>query len=97
MRITGLFLLAAVVLFSGCATSVKVTTVPSGAAVWARGSGRAAYKWELKGGDGVAYKSYYSTDLVMAVWDDGIRSEPVRVPHMFEKEVEVELVKPGNE
>ncbi len=36
-------------LFVGCMTPVTVTSDPPGASVYCRGSGRAAYKWKLRG------------------------------------------------
>ena len=89
--LTGLGMVA-----GGCSTAVTVKTDPPGATIWARGSGRNAYKWEEKGvaDSPLTYKSPYSADRIVAVWDGKTKSEEIRVRHIVAREVSVEIVKP---
>ena len=90
----------AVLLLSGCATNVTVRTVPPNGAVYARGSGRPAYRWAFRGvakEDAPAnFKMYYSAMDVFVQWPDGQRSEIRHQDmHFGKKEVQMEFVRPG--
>jgi hypothetical protein len=87
-------LLAAATLAVGCATRMTITSNPPGAVVYSRGSGRAAYRWELKGPAPVSYKSWYSAEKSFVTWPDGTRSEVRRTPLQWKKQVEVEFIHP---
>jgi len=60
---------------AGCSTTINVNSTPPGAEVYARGKGRAAYKWEYKGTTPVSYDSYYNKEQVRVRWDDKIFSD----------------------
>ncbi len=86
--------LAILALGSGCATQVTINSNPPGAMVYARGSGRAAYRWEMKGAAPVTYKSWYSVEKSFVTWPDGTRSDVVRTPFGWNKAVTVDFAHP---
>ena len=89
----------AAIWLSGCATQVTVRTNPPDGAVYARGSGRPAYRWEFKGtakADKPAnFGMYYSAMDLFVQWPDGQRSEIRHVDmHFNKREVQVEFTRP---
>ena len=85
---------------SGCATNVTVRTNPPDGAVYARGSGRPAYRWEFKGiskADKPArFDMYYSAMDVFVQWPDGVRSEIRHQDmHFSSKPVLLDFTRPG--
>ena len=99
MRLFFVSLIASALLLTGCTTAVTVTSVPPGATVYARGSGRPSFKWEKKGVTTaerpLVYTSAYSADKLFGVWEDGRRTPEIRIQHIFDRDVSVELVRPG--
>lgn len=71
--------LAAVVLVSGCASTVRVESTPPGAVVRMRGSGRAIYRWRSVGLTPCEFKAPYSAIQTYVRWKDGTESDKVRV------------------
>lgn len=83
---------AALLVFgAGCATQVTVNSNPPGADIYARGSGRPAYRWEYQGQAPAAFKSYYSAVKVVAKWPDGRQSDVARAKTQFKGKVSVDL------
>lgn len=86
-------------LLAGCATNVTVRTVPPDGAVYAKGSGRPAYRWAFRGvakDDAPAnFKMYYSAMDVFVQWPDGQRSEIRHQDMHFKKQVQMEFTRPG--
>jgi len=64
----------------GCASTVKVTSDPSGALVRVRGSGRASYRWKSVGLTPCEFETPYSAVNACVQWKDGSVSEVVRLP-----------------
>ena len=83
---------------SGCATHVTVRTNPPDASVYARGSGRPAYRWEYRGtvkpNEPVTFDMYYSAMNVFVQWPDGQRSEIRHQDMHFKKDVQMEFTHP---
>ncbi len=85
---------------TGCATNVIVRTNPPDGAVYARGSGRAAYRWAYRGtakaDQPAQFEMYYSAMDVFVQWPDGQRSEIRHEDmHFNKKEVQMEFTRPG--
>jgi hypothetical protein len=76
---------------AGCATQVTVNSNPPGADIYARGSGRPAYRWEYRGKAPAEFKSYYSAVKTVAKWPDGKQSEVIRAKTGWTKSVELML------
>ncbi len=87
-------ILALASLTAGCATQVTINSTPPGAIAYSRGSGRAAYRWELKGPAPVSYKSWYSAEKTFVTWPDGTRSEVKRTPIAWKKTVDINFTHP---
>jgi hypothetical protein len=86
--------LAGAVLLSGCATPVTVMSDPPGAAVYARGSGRAAYRWQYRGTAPVTFPAYYNAVLAFVRWPDGTRSDIRRGDCLLVDSVEMRFQAP---
>ena len=84
-------LCAAALLLAGCATPVTVTSTPPGAAVYSRGSGRPAFRWQYRGQTPVTFKMRYNAIQTFVRWpgDEGGRSEVRRTPLLFEDDVKI--------
>ena len=93
-RILPLVLLAA--LLAGCATPVTVTSVPAGAAVYCRGSGRPAYRWKFRGNTPVTFRVPYNAIQTFVQWPgaSGRRSEVRQDSLLFEDEARLHFVQP---
>lgn len=72
--------MAGLLLLTGCASTVHVTSDPPGAIVRARGSGRASYRWRTVGLTPCEFPAEYSTIVTYVQWRDGTQSEQRRVP-----------------
>ncbi len=88
-----LIVAAAVIIFSGCMTTVTVITEPAGAVIYNRGVGRASYKYKYVGstrdGQVVTFKVPYSSISTFALWPAAngapeYRSEAVYTKLLFE-------------
>ena len=75
-----LLTLVSAAVFSGCMTPVTVQTDPPGAVVYCRGSGRPAYKWQVRGrteaDKPVTFRVPYNAIETYAVWN-GADGKPV--------------------
>ncbi len=72
--------LGLLLLLSGCASTVPVTSDPPGAMVRARGSGRASYRWRTVGLTPCEFTVPYSAVVTYVQWRDGTQSEQRRIP-----------------
>lgn len=86
--------LAILTLLTGCATTVKITSDPSGVPAYVRGSGRSAYRWTYLGPTPVECRRSYNAVLTKVVWPDGTQSEEKRTSLIGEKEVLVNFQNP---
>jgi hypothetical protein len=89
-------LVVAVSLLSGCATPVIVTSTPTGAAVYCRGSGRPAYRWKYRGKTPVTFKVPYNAIQTFVQWPGatGRRSNVRQDKLLFADEVNLHFVQP---
>jgi hypothetical protein len=94
-RIGSLLALTITALFTGCATTVKITSDPPGVPAYLRGSGRSAYRWNYLGATPVECRRRYNAVLTKVVWPDGAQSEEKRNSLIGEKEVRVHFQKAG--
>jgi hypothetical protein len=76
-------ILLALILASGCASTVKVTSDPPGALVRFRGSGRASYRWKTVGITPCEYRARYNAVKTVVFWKDGTASEIKRTEIPF--------------
>ncbi len=90
-----LLLLPALLLLAGCATPVTVTSTPSGAAVYCRGSGRPAYRWKYRGNTPLTFKVPYNKIHTFVQWpDDSATRSAIRTDKLlFEEQVELHFKK----
>ncbi len=74
-----IFCFAALVMATGCASTVRVESDPPGALVRMRGSGRAIYRWRTVGLTPCEFKANYSAIQTYVRWEDGTDSDKIRV------------------
>ena len=95
-RLTALAALASIVILAtGCATTVKVTSDPPGLPAYIRGSGRASYRWTYLGPTPAECRRRYNAVLTKVVWPDGSQSAEQRTSLIGEQEVSVHFKRPG--
>ncbi len=74
---------------SGCATYVTVSAEGEAVNVYARGSGRSAYRWQQYGPPPATFKVYYNAIQTRVRWADGTISEPLRTSLVWQSNAAV--------
>ena len=98
---TGRFIVCAaslalvVAIATGCATHVAMTSDPSPATVYAKGCGRASYRWRAVGRTPMTYKSWYTHEVAFAKWTDGVQSPVQDLPGGCGAEGQTHFVRPA--